>query len=68
MTPSDRPVYTHFKDWFGNHYEVNNFVESIDTETVEGKSYLLFNMRADRAEKNRQEKFIFAENNLILES
>jgi len=68
MTLSDRPAYTHFEDWFGNHHEVNNFVENIDTETVKGKSYLLFNMRTDEGEKDRQEKFVFTESDLILES
>lgn len=68
MLSSDRPAYTNFEDWFGNHYEVNNFVENVYTEAVEGKYYLLFNMKTETGEKSGQEKFLFTESNLTLES
>lgn len=67
MLSSDRPAYTHFEDWFGNNHEVNNFVEKVYTETVEGKYYLLFNMNTETGEKSGQEKFLFTESNLTLE-
>lgn len=68
MLSSGRPAYTHFEDWFGNNHEVNNFVEKVYTETVEGKYYLLFNMNTETGEKSGQEKFLFTESNLTLES
>ena len=68
MLSSDRPAYTHFEDWFGNHHEVNDFVERVYTATVKGKHYLLFDMKTETGEESHQEKFLFAGDSLILES
>jgi len=65
---SDQPAYTHFEDWFGDHHEVNDFVEKIFTETTDSKHYLILDMMKDNGEKSGQEKFLFIEDKLILES
>lgn len=68
MLTSNRPAYTHFEDWFGDHHKVNDFVEKIFTQTTEGKYYLIFNMMKDTGEKSGQEKFLFTGDKLILET
>lgn len=65
---SDRPAYTHFEDWFNNHFEVDGFVKQISTEFVGGKYYLVFNMQTDAGEEINQKRFLFLENNLALKS
>ncbi|MBU0578917.1 hypothetical protein KKE34_05465 [Patescibacteria group bacterium] len=65
---SDRPVFTHFEDWFNTHFELDGFVKQIFTEFVGGKYYLVFDMQTDIGEEINKKKFLFLENNLALES
>ena len=65
---SDRPAYTHFEDWFSNHFEIDGFVKQISTEFVGGKYYLVFDMQTETGEEINPKRFLFLENNLTLES
>ncbi len=65
---SDRPAYTHFEDWFSNHFEIDGFVKQISTEFVGGKYYLVFDMQTEVGEEINPKRFLFLEHNLALES
>ncbi|MFZ5376791.1 MAG: hypothetical protein ACOZAN_03965 [Patescibacteria group bacterium] len=68
MLASNRPAYTHFDDWFENEHKMNNLVNTIYTEAVDGKFYLIFEMMSEAGETSGQKKFLFAGDSLILES
>ena len=55
----DEPVYTYFQDWFGHEFKLNGWVEEIRSETVDNKTYLIFNMRDDEQKSIGQKKFLF---------
>ncbi len=68
MFSSDQPAYTQFNDWFENEHRMKNLVNTIYTEAVEGKFYLIFEMMSEAGEISGQKKFLFTGDSLILES
>ncbi|PIQ73242.1 hypothetical protein COV58_03530 [Candidatus Roizmanbacteria bacterium CG11_big_fil_rev_8_21_14_0_20_36_8] len=67
MSFSDQPAYTHFKDWFGKEHKMENFVDTVRTEIIDNKFYLIFEMKNEVGEASGQKKFLFAEDSLNLE-
>ncbi|HOZ03224.1 MAG TPA: hypothetical protein PKX78_01870 [Candidatus Woesebacteria bacterium] len=68
MFSSDQLAYTHFDDWFENEHKMNNLVNTINTEAVDGKFYLIFEMMSEAGETSGQKKYLFTGDSLILDS
>ena len=65
MTQGDnKPVYTHFKDWFGHEFKFNGWVDGVRSETVDEKTYLIFDMGNGDKESIGQKRFLFTGNAL----
>ncbi len=68
MSFTNQSAYTNFEDWFGDEHKMENFVDTIHTETVDSKFYLIFEMMNEAGDTSGQKKFLFTGDSLILES
>ncbi len=64
---SNQPVETHFKDWFGQEHVLQGIVNKISSETINNKTYLIFDMTDNKGNYTGQNKFLFSEKSLISE-
>ncbi len=60
----NKPVYTHFKDWFGHEFKFNGWVDEIRSDTLGDKIYLIFYMRDDKRKSIEPKRFLFTGNGL----
>ena len=59
ISKDNKPVYTHFQDWFDEDFEFNGWVDEIRSDTVENKTYLIFYMRNNENKFIGQKRFLF---------
>ncbi len=64
INEDNKPVYTHFKDWFGHEFRFDGWVDEIRSDTIGEKVYLIFYMRDDKEKAIEQKKFLFTGKNL----
>lgn len=59
-----RPVYTHFRSWFGEEFEFNGLPTEIISETNDNKTWLIFKMKDETGKFIGEKRFIFTGNDL----
>lgn len=59
ISEKNKPVYTHFKNWFDHEFKFDGWVDKIGSETVKDKVYLIFYMRNDEQKSIGQKRFLF---------
>lgn len=67
-TQKGEPAITHFKDWFGQEFELKGLLYKIYREIIDDKPYLIFEMKNSEGKQINQEKFLFTNQALILET
>src|SRR3989344_1612003 len=64
INEDNKPVYTHFRDWFGRDFEFNGWVDEIRSDTIGNKTYLIFYMTDDKGKSIGQKRFLYTGNGL----
>ncbi|PIZ66491.1 hypothetical protein COU87_01845 [Candidatus Roizmanbacteria bacterium CG10_big_fil_rev_8_21_14_0_10_39_12] len=55
----DMPEKTHFKDWFGNEYEMEGLVDDVRSVTENGLHYMVFMLKNYEGNSVGQKRFLF---------
>ena len=59
ISKENKPIYTHFKDWFDREFKFNGWVDEIRSDTIGNKTYLIFYMRDGKSKSIGQKRFLF---------
>ncbi len=64
INEDNKPVYTHFRDWFGHEFRFDGWVAEISSDTIRDETYLIFYMIDDNGKSIGQKKFLYTGNEL----
>ena len=62
---SDQPATTHFKDWFGQEFELPGLVDEVYSETKNGYNYLVIKIKDDKGLYLGENRFLFTGSGLL---